>query len=90
VLTSLVPGFPGIPCLPVPDITCQASSQAVGPAVITNVAQATTPIDDLLGLMATPTVAPQPQPSTADRVADGASSVGGFLSDAAGSLVGVG
>jgi phospholipid/cholesterol/gamma-HCH transport system substrate-binding protein len=90
VLTSLVPGFPGIPCLPVPDISCQASSQAVGPAVVTSIPAATTPIDDLLGLIATPTVAPQPGPSTADRVGDGARSVGGFLSDAAGSLVGVG
>jgi virulence factor Mce-like protein len=90
VLTSLVPGFPGVPCLPVPDITCQATSQAAGPAVVTSVPQATTPIDDLLGLIAAPTVAPRPGPSTADRVADGASAVGGFLSDAAGSLVGVG
>ncbi|MEY2455102.1 MAG: phospholipid/cholesterol/gamma-HCH transport system substrate-binding protein [Acidimicrobiaceae bacterium] len=90
VLTSLVPGFPGIPCLPVPDITCQASTASVGSPVVTSLPAARTPIDDLLGLMATSTVAPRPGRSTADKVADGASSVGGFFRDAAGSLVGVG
>jgi phospholipid/cholesterol/gamma-HCH transport system substrate-binding protein len=90
VLTSIIPGFPGLPCLPAPDITCQASGQSAGAPVVTTLPHATTPIDDLLSVMNAPTVAPKPAPSTADRVADGASAFGGFLSDAAGSLVGIG
>jgi phospholipid/cholesterol/gamma-HCH transport system substrate-binding protein len=50
--------------------------------------QSTTPVDDLLGLLQSPVVPRSPAPSTADRVGDGASAVGGFLRAAAGAMVG--
>jgi phospholipid/cholesterol/gamma-HCH transport system substrate-binding protein len=53
---------------------------------------ATTPVDDVLGLFAVPTASMSSTGDTSwtDAIADGASSVGHFLSDAAGTLLGVG
>jgi virulence factor Mce-like protein len=61
---------------------------ATGSPVRINVPRATTPIDDLLGLLSAPGVAPTPPPSNADRMADGGASIGGFLRSAAAGMVG--
>ena len=86
-----------VPCIPV-DTACPGTpplpvAGAAGTrAVSTEVATARTPIDDVFDLLGGPTVpiAHRPPPSTGDRVADGAGSVGRFLRDLAGSLTGAG
>jgi virulence factor Mce-like protein len=60
----------------------------VGNATTIVLPPATTPIDDLLGLLGAPTVRPAPAPSNADRIADGAGAFGGFFRHAAGAVVG--
>jgi len=83
-----------VPCIPI-DTACSpllpVAGQAASVPVPTDVPTARTPIDDVLDLLAAPS-APgrrQPAPSTADRVADGASALGGWLRDAAEALTGV-
>jgi len=61
---------------------------AVGTARPVALGRATTPIDDLLGLLASPRIARAKAPSAVYRFADGAGSVGGFLRSAAGAAVG--
>jgi len=61
---------------------------AVGAARRVDIAPATTPIDDLLGLLASPRVPRPRQPSAVDRFADSADAAGGFLRSAAGAAVG--
>jgi virulence factor Mce-like protein len=79
------------PCIPI-DVVCStsvASQSAGGPTPADLRASGSgSPIDSLLDLVASPTLAPpvRHRASAADRIA----SVGGFLSDAAGSLLGVG
>ena len=84
-----------VPCVPV-DTACTPSGQQVaaltaGAPVETTVATRT-PIEDVLGLLGSPTspTLGSASPSTADRVADGASGVGGFVRDLAESLTGSG
>ncbi|MEY2451716.1 MAG: phospholipid/cholesterol/gamma-HCH transport system substrate-binding protein [Acidimicrobiaceae bacterium] len=73
----------------VPLQTCdELIALAKGSPVRINVPHATTPIDDLLGLLAGPSVAPTPPPSNADRIADSGASLGGFLRSAAAAVVG--
>jgi virulence factor Mce-like protein len=90
VIKSVLPGatLPG-PCIPGLQ-TCDApvAPQSVGRAATVNLPIVTTPIDDLLGLLSGPTAPRRPAPSTADRIADGTTSVGSFLDDAARALVG--
>jgi hypothetical protein len=64
------------------------SSLSTGSPTTIQLPQATTPVDDLLGLLGAPTVAAVPAPSTADRVANGAGDAGSFFRNAAGALVG--
>lgn len=93
VVKGVLPGATlPTPCTPGLQ-TCDppVSGQSVGAAATVQLGpapSATTPIDDLLGLLAGPTTSRAPAPSTADRVASGASGVGGFLYDAACALVG--
>jgi virulence factor Mce-like protein len=61
---------------------------ATGKPAIVNIPQPTTPVDDLLGLLRSPTQARPAPPSSADRIADKAGSVGGFLRSAAAAMVG--
>jgi virulence factor Mce-like protein len=77
------------PCVPGVQ-TCDppVTGQSIGSAATVRLPMATTPIDDLLGLLSGPTGPRAPAPSTADRVASGASSIGGFLYDAGCALVG--
>ena len=89
-------GLPGLPCLPI-DTTCapflaqtDVAAQAATPASAASVPMATTPVDDLLALIGAPTARRAPAPSTSDRVADGAGSIGSFFADAASALVGAG
>jgi len=82
-----------IPCVSfVIDVQCDPLFAVVGQsgssAATTSLPRVTTPIDDLLGLVAAPTARPAAGPSFGDRVADGASSVGGFLRDAGRAMVG--
>jgi phospholipid/cholesterol/gamma-HCH transport system substrate-binding protein len=83
-----------VPCVPL-DTACSpllpVAGQAGSVPVRTEVPAARTPIDDVLDLLATPSVPARRQPaaSTADRVADGASAVGGWLRDAAEAVTGV-
>jgi phospholipid/cholesterol/gamma-HCH transport system substrate-binding protein len=78
-----------LPCIPI-DTACTAAlaGQSSSQAVPTKVNAATTPIDDLLGLVRAPTARPAAGPSTGARVADGAAAFASFLQDAAASLVG--
>ncbi len=88
-----------LPCIPI-DTACPepivpglpVAGLSAGGAVETDVAAARTPVDDVLELLGTPTVAVHraPSPSTADRVADGAGRVGGFLRGLAETLTGAG
>lgn len=85
-------GLPPFPCVPVTQV-CTASVQGASadtPAVPTDVVAGRTPVDDVLALLGAPgaPVTPRPRVSTADRIADGAGSVGRFLRDAAETLVG--
>jgi phospholipid/cholesterol/gamma-HCH transport system substrate-binding protein len=84
------PGFPvPRPCIPgLQTCPLAVNSASAGAAVTINLPQATTPVDDLLDLMRSPTVSAPPPPSTGDRVASGASGLGGFLRRAAGAVVG--
>jgi virulence factor Mce-like protein len=82
-------GFtPPTVCAPVLE-TCEGiiALSASKPATIA-VPHATTPIDDLVSLMGAPTQAPPPGPSSADHIADGANSFGGFVRSAAAAMVG--
>lgn len=91
LLNTFGPGFPiPVPCVPTPVTACTTAAVrlAAGAAVPFSATHPTTPVDDLLALFATPTVAPAAKPTARDRVADGASSFGGFLRDCAGGLVG--
>jgi phospholipid/cholesterol/gamma-HCH transport system substrate-binding protein len=95
ILQSILGDDARVPCVPV-DTACTPSGQqvaalTVGDPVETTVAPRT-PIDDVLDLLGSPT-SPSPDagtPSTADRVADGARGLGGFLRDLAESLTGSG
>ena len=93
VVKGVLPGATvPTPCVPGLQ-TCDppVSGQSVGaPATVQlgSAPVATTPIDDLLGLLSGPSGPRPPAPSTADRVASGASDVGGFLHDAVCALVG--
>ena len=93
VVKGVLPGATvPTPCVPGLQ-TCDppVSGQSVGGAATVQLGSApvaTTPIDDLLGLLSGPTGPRAPAPSTADRVASGASGVGGFLQDAVCALVG--
>jgi len=87
-------GLPPLRCIPI-DTACPAAiaapsvaGQAASSATALSVPRATTPVDDLLALLGAPTAKRPPSPSTSDRVADGATSVGGFFADAAAALVG--
>jgi virulence factor Mce-like protein len=87
-LTNLL-GLPPV-CLPVFE-TCsnlQVQAQATGAAAPIDIKAATTPVDDLLALLGSAQVRRPAGPSNIDRVADGASGIGGFLRSAAGALVG--
>jgi phospholipid/cholesterol/gamma-HCH transport system substrate-binding protein len=77
------PCIPGLQTCPVP-----LSSQSAGAPVTIQLPAATTPIDDLLGLLGAPTVAAAAAPSSAERVADSVCGVGSFLRNAAGAVVG--
>ncbi len=84
-------GIPGsaVPCIPI-DQACENNvlPLASGAATPASLPVATTPIDDLLGLLGAPTTPPPPPPSTSDRVANGMGAVGGFFRDAAGAMAG--
>jgi len=84
------PSFPvPRPCIPgLQTCPLAVNSQAAGPATLVNLPKATTPVDDLLQLLGGPTVAAPPAPTAGDRVANGASGLGGFLRHAAGAVVG--
>ena len=93
VVKGVLPGATvPTPCVPgVQSCDPPVSGQSVGSAATVQLGSAplaTTPIDDLLGLLSGPTAAHAPAPSTADRVASGASDIGGFLHDAVAALVG--
>jgi phospholipid/cholesterol/gamma-HCH transport system substrate-binding protein len=77
------------PCIPgLQTCSLSVSSLSTGSPTTIQLPQATTPVDDLLGLLGAPTVAAVPAPSTADRVANGAGDAGSFFRNAAGALVG--
>jgi virulence factor Mce-like protein len=67
---------------------CALTGQAIGPAATVRLANATTPIDDLLGLLGSPGASPRAGASGADHLADGASAIGGFLRSAAAGMLG--
>jgi virulence factor Mce-like protein len=67
---------------------CSLVGQSVGPAATVKLPNVTTPIDDLLGLLGSPGTAAPARPSSADRLADAASALGGFLRSAAAGMVG--
>ena len=87
-----------LPCIPVdtacaPDLPLPlpVGGLAASAPVETEVLATSTPIDDVLDLLGSPTVPVRASgTSAADRVADGARGVGGFLRDAAESLTGGG
>lgn len=101
ILLRFLTGNPDatLPCLPIL-VACEgsatvgatASTAAVTPSVVDGAAApGRTPIDDVLDLLAAPTVAAAAQPSgpsAGDRVVDGAGAVGRFLRGAAETLVG--
>jgi virulence factor Mce-like protein len=84
--------FPGTPpptvCAPVLQTCEDIIGLAKGAPATISVPHATTPVDDLLGLLGAPTQARPAPPSNADRIADGAGTVGGFLRSAAAGMVG--
>ena len=93
VVKGVLPGATvPTPCVPgLQSCDPPLTGQSVGPATTVQLGSApiaSTPIDDLLGLLSGPTGPRPPAPSTADRVASGASGVGGFLHDALAALVG--
>ncbi|MEY2423949.1 MAG: phospholipid/cholesterol/gamma-HCH transport system substrate-binding protein [Acidimicrobiaceae bacterium] len=75
-------------CAPVLQTCENIISLAKGSPATIAVPHATTPVDDLLGLLRAPTQSPAPPPSNADRIADGAGTIGGFLRSAAAAAVG--
>ena len=88
--------LPTLPCIPI-DTACNplappasVSGQAATGAASAKLPPATTPIDDLLKLLGAPTAPRRPGPSSADRVADGASGAASFVCTALVSLVGIG
>lgn len=95
ILQSIFGDDVQLPCIPI-DTACTPTApiggQGTSAPVETDVAVARTPVDAVLELLGSPTAPPRrgPDPSTADRIADGASGVGGFLRDAAEALTGAG
>ena len=90
IIKGVLPGATlPTPCVPVVQ-TCDVpvAAHSVGAAATVQLPTVTTPIDDLLGLLAGPTRPRRPAPSLADRIASGGNSVGGFLRESAGALVG--
>ncbi len=93
-------GLPPLGCIDIPLVqpctsgpsaasaSSRVNGQSAGSAVSTSLPAPTTPIDDLLGLLRAPTVAPPPAPSLGDHVGDGAGAVAGFVDDAAHAMVG--
>ena len=75
-------------CAPVLQSCEDLIALAKGAPVRIDVARPRTPIDDLLGLLSAPSVAPAAPPSNVDRIADGGASLGGFLRSAAAAMVG--
>jgi virulence factor Mce-like protein len=90
VIKSVLPGATlPTPCVPgLQTCATPVGSLSSGTATTTALPAVTTPIDNLLQLLSGPTTVPPPAPSTADRVASGASAFGGFFRHAAGALVG--
>lgn len=81
-------GLPNPICVPVLEDCSTLFANAVGSASTIAAPTVTTPVDDLLGLLGAPLVRPAPGPSNADRMADGAGDVGGFIRSVAGAAVG--
>ena len=75
--------MPGVQTCDVP-----VAGQSVGAAATVKLPVASTPIDDLLGFLGGPTGPPRPAPSSVDRIGSAGGSVGRFLREAAGALVG--
>jgi phospholipid/cholesterol/gamma-HCH transport system substrate-binding protein len=75
-------------CAPVVQTCDSILGLAHGSAATIDGSRPTTPVDDLLGLLGSPTQARPAPPSNADRIADNAGSVGGFLRSAAAAMVG--
>jgi len=75
-------------CAPVAQTCEQIIALSAGSPSTIDVPPTTTPIDDLVSLLGAPTQVPAPAPSTADRIADGAGALGGFLRSAAAAAVG--
>jgi virulence factor Mce-like protein len=103
VLQAILGDDVRLPCIPIdtacadnplplpPPPTLPVAGQSGSTPVTTDVAPARTPIDDLVDLLTSATVAHRPEArSTADRIADGAGGIGRFLRDAAESLTGGG
>lgn len=86
-----------VPCIPI-DTACPGTpalpiaGQSGSTPVATEIAPARSPIDDIVDLLGSARLPHRstPAPSTADRIADGAGDVGGFVRDAAEALVGSG
>lgn len=82
-------GFtPPTVCAPVLQTCEDIIALAKGSPARIDVSRPTTPVDDLLGLLGAPGQAQPAPPSSADRMADGAGAVGGFLRSAAAAMVG--
>ncbi|MEY2459145.1 MAG: phospholipid/cholesterol/gamma-HCH transport system substrate-binding protein [Acidimicrobiaceae bacterium] len=75
-------------CAPVLEDCDSIIALSKGSPVTIDVSRPTTPVDDLLGLIGAPTQRPPAPASNADRIADKAGSVGGFLRSAAAAMVG--
>jgi ABC-type transporter Mla subunit MlaD len=101
VLEGLLPGSGiTVPCIPLAGTVCEGGlldgllPVSTGEPVTASLPTATarSPIDDILGLLASPgQLEPErPSRSTASKVAGAAGAVGGFLRDAAGGMVGIG
>ena len=105
ILQSILGDDVRVPCIPVdtacppavplptpPTLPLPVAGQAAAPPVTTDIAPGATPIDAVLELLGSPT-APRRSAagvSTADRVADGARGLGGFVRDVAEALTGGG
>jgi virulence factor Mce-like protein len=96
ILGTLIPGFQ-LPCVlttilnPCPPAsTAAVAGQESAAAQPAEISSPHTPIDDVLALVGSPTAKPAPAPSTAERVAHGAGSLGSFLRGAAESMLGGG
>jgi ABC-type transporter Mla subunit MlaD len=75
-------------CAPVVQTCDSIIGLAQGSAATIDASRPTTPVDDLLGLLRSPTQARPAPPSNADRIADNAGSLGAFLRSAAAAMVG--